>query len=173
MTTENLHDLQQAILSHSNQQDPELRKNAYAVMGDLLEETMVPEYCQFFVDRLFHENDKYVLDAMLVRLGKLTIPPQVKIDALIACTTHAELLVRRSALYALRASDTEESRAVLRSWLHRKKEKVTRIEMTYILAAMGHVGQAKDIALLETYLQGDTLDVRRAAQIAIDRIREK
>ena len=173
MKPEHLHDLQQVILSRSNQQDLELRKNAYAAMGDLLEETMVPEICQFIVDRLSHENDKYVLDAMLVRLGKLVIPPEVKIDALIACTTHAELLVRRSALYALRASDTEESRAVLRSWLRRKKEKVTRIEMTYVIAALGYVGRMDDISLLERHLQGDTLDVRQVAQIAIDRIQKK
>ena len=170
MAMEKLQALQAEILA---QEDPALRKAQYLVMGDLLEETMVPEICPFFLDRLAQETDKYVLDAMLLALSKLTIPPQVKLDALIACTTHGELLVRRSAIYALRASDTEASREVLRSWLRRKKEKVTRIEMTYVLAAMGSVGRAEDLALLERYLQWDTLDVRRAAQIAIDRIREK
>ena len=170
MAMEKLQALQSEILAP---EAPALRKAQYLAMGDLLEENMVPEICQFFLDRLAQETDKYVLDAMLLALSKLTIPPQVKLDALIACTTHGELLVRRSAIYALRASDTEASREVLRSWLRRKKEKVTRIEMTYVLAAMGSVGQAEDLPLLERYLQWDTLDVRRAAQIAIDRIREK
>ena len=170
MPMEKLQALQAEILA---QEDPALRKAQYLAMGDLLEETMVPEMCQFFLDRLAQETDKFVLDAMLVRLGKLAIPPQVKIDALVACTGHAEALVRRSAIFALRASDTEESRAVLRQWLRRKKEKVTRFEMTYVIVAMGYVGRAEDLALLERYLQWDTLDVRQAAQIAIDRIRKK
>ena len=173
MTTENLHDLQQAILSHSNQQDLEFRKNAYAVMGNLLQARMHPEYCQFFVDRLSHENDKYVLDAMLVRLGKLVIPPVVNIDAIIACTRHPEPLVRRSAIYGLRASDTEASREALRFWLRLKKEKVPRFELTYALSALGYVGRMEDITLMEGYLQDAPQDVRRAAQYAIENIQKR
>lgn len=154
-------------------EDGNLRKKAYAAMGKLLQTAMDVEHCQFLVDSLGRETDKYVLDAILAGLGKLTIPSDVKIEAMIACSRHEIPLIRCSGIYSLRASNTQASRKALRYWVRQKKDKTFRFEMTCAIAALGYVGEETDIALLESHLQMPVLDIRRSAQIAIDHIRSR
>ena len=168
MTTESL---RQAILA--NDQEPALRIRTYQQLGALLQENMDPEVCQFFVDQLLRETDRLVLDAMLIALGKLSIPSQVNIHPMVLYTRHIDPLVRRSAIYSLRASDSDASREALRAWLQRKPEKFTRFELTYALVALGAVGVPEDLPLLQRYAQGDTLDVRTAAGNAIVQIQAR
>ena len=168
MTTQ---DLREIILANTG--DTESRKNAYCQLGALLQENMDPEICQFFVDQLLRETDRLVLDAMLIALSKLSIPPQVNIHPMVLYTRHIDPLVRRSAIYSLRASDSDASREALRAWLQRKPEKFTRFELTYALVALGAVGRPEDLPLLQRYAQGDTLDVRTAAGNAIENIQNR
>jgi len=165
--------LREIIEEHNLKKEKEIRRNAYFVMSKLLLKTENREYAQFLVECLNRETDRYVLGAMLDGIGWLKLPPDVDIAPVIACGKSEKWLIRHSAIYALRASDTEESREALRCWLRQEDEKKYKFELIYANAAMGVVGRTEDIRLLEKHASSRIRDIRDSANFAIEAIRSR
>lgn len=165
--------LREIIEERPRKEDTELRRNACFVLGRLLQKGMNTEYCQFFLDRLEKETDKYILDAMLNGIGQLKLPPEVRIDAVIACSRDKWWLVRHSAIHALRASDTDAAREALRYWVGQTEEKKYKYELIYANAALGEIGTPEDIALLEQHIHSRIRDVKDSAAYAVNSIRQR
>lgn len=165
--------LREIIEGHGKKAEKELRRNAYFVMGKLLSKTMEPEYCQFLVDSLTRETDRYVLAAMLDGIGWLLLPPETDISPIIECSKNPNWLIRHSGIYALRASRTESSREALRYWVRQEDEKKNKQELIYAHAALGEIGDMEDIELLEKHIHSRIRDVRDTAHYAMDRIQKR
>lgn len=165
--------LRELIGEHRKKEDRELRRNAYFVMTRLLRRKMDPEYCQFLVDCLATEENRYVIDAMLTGIGWLKIPEAVRIQPIIDCSRSDKRLIRHSAIYALRAADTEDSREAVRYWVRQEDEKKFKYELIYAQAALGQIGEEADIGLLERHTASRIRDVRDSAKYAAEAIRNR
>lgn len=168
-----LHMLREIIEEHCKKSEKELRRNAYFVMAKLLARTENPECCQFLVDSLDRETDRYVRAATLDSIGWLRLPQEVNIDALVKCSKDSKWLIRHSAFHALRASPTDVSREALRYWVRQEDEKKHKFELIYAHAAIGEIGTEADIALLEQHVHSRICDVRDTAVYAVERIRQR
>ena len=168
-----LHMLREIIEEHSKKSEKELRRNAYFVMAKLLVKIENPEYCQFLIESLGRETDRYVLSAMLDSIGWLRLPQEMNIDAVVKCSQDSKWLIRHSAIHALRASSTDASREVLRYWVGQEDEKKYKFELIYAHAALGEIGTEADIALLEQHVYSRIRDVRDTAAYAIENIQKR
>lgn len=160
------------IEGRSKKAEKEIRRNAYFVMGRILSKTEEPVYCQFLVDCLRRETDRYVLAAMLDGIGRLRLSPEVNVEAIIECSQNPKWLVRHSAIHALRSSDTEVSREAVRYWVRQEDEKKYKYELIYAHEALGEIGTEADISLLERHIHSRIRDVRDTARCAIDTIQK-
>lgn len=165
--------LRELIGECRKKEDTEIRRNAYFVMTRLLRRKMDPEYCQFLMDCLETEQNRYVIDAMLTGIGWLKIPAEVRIEPIIGCSRSEKSLIRHSAIYALRASDTEISREAVRYWVRQEDEKKYKYELIYAQAALGEIGEEADIALLEKHISSRIRDIRDSAKYAVGNIRKR
>lgn len=171
--TEVLPLLHELIEENGSKEKKEFRRNAYFIMAAVLKKTMISYYCQYMIDRLKIENDKYVLSAMLDGIGQLIIPEGVNIDPIIECSKDTKWLVRHSAIYALRATDTEDSRDAVRYWVRQVDEKSNKYELIYANAALSYIGRVEDIELLEMHTCSKIRDIRDSAQSAIESIQAR
>ena len=162
--------LREIIENSNTKEKQEIRKNAYFIIASLLKKTMRSVYCQYLVDRLGIENDKYVLSSMLDGIAQLHIPNDVDLSLLIECTRSDQWLVRHSAINALSASNSECSREAARYWVAQSDEKTYKYEIIYANAVLGSIGDSKDINILERHIDSDIVDVKESALYAIKSI---
>ena len=162
--------LEEIIAAHPKKKERHLRDDAHFVYGKILKNTFRREGCAYLMQRLTAETDPYILYPILDLLRDLPIPPDLDISPMIRCAQHEKWLVRYSAIRALGACPSEESRAVLRGFLAQEDEKTYRQEIIYANAALGLIGTAADIPLMEKHLHTRIRDMKLSAQIAIARI---
>lgn len=165
--------LEAFIAAHPKKKERRLRDDAHFIYGKILKNTFCPQGCAYLIRRLEAETDKHVLSAILDLLRDLPIPGDLDISPILRCTRHEAWLVRYSAIRALGACPGEESREALRFYLAQEDEKAYRQEIIYANAAMGRIGTAADIPLLEKHLYTRIRDMKLSAQIAIERIRAR
>ena len=60
-----LPDLRNLVQENESNKDKEFRKNLYSIMHFILSDNLIPEYCQFLVDRLKVEKTKSCIDSLL------------------------------------------------------------------------------------------------------------
>lgn len=166
--------LRDLINTNDSNDKKDFRKSAYFIMISLLSKTMIPDYCQFIIDRLGKETDIYVLESMLRGIGrKLKIPDEVDPEHLINCCKNDKWLVRHSAIAALCASNTEESREAARFWVRQSDEKTYKDEIIYAISSLSVIGEECDIGLIDRHIHSGIRDIRESASYAINRINAK
>lgn len=165
--------LRDIIGDNEGKEKKELRTNAYFIITSLLKKAMIPEYCQFILDRLSKESDKYILSSMLDGIAQLHIPEEVNLDALIECTKSDKWLVRHSAINALRASDSECSREAACYWAAQSDEKAFKYEIIYANASLAYIGELEDVHLLERHINSGIPDIRESVLFAIKCIKAR
>lgn len=165
--------LRKVIEERQKPADKEFRRNAYFLLNKLLLREMDTDFCQFLIDCLEWEKDRYVIAALLDGLGWLRFPEGIRIEPIIACSRNEKWLIRHSAIHALRASNTEESREAVRYWVRQPDEKKYKLELIYANAALGYIGVPEDIALLEQHVHSRIRDVKDSAVYAIGNIRQR
>ena len=165
--------LQEFIVSRSSKAETTIRENAYSILGRLLSRVMEQEYCQFFIDSLAQESNKYVLHSILSCISRLQLPANLDISPIIACSKSDKWLVRHNAIMALGASDTDAGRDAVRYWVMQEDEKQYKFELIYANAALGSIGDIEDIALLEKHTHSHIRDIKDSAIYAIEKIRQK
>ena len=148
----------------------DVRDNAYFIIGKLLKNSFDREACEFLIQRLEVEDNKYVLSRMLDRITELTLPTEMDITPIVACSKSEKWLVRHSALCALGALATKQSREALAFYLEQDDEKQYRDEMIYANASLGRIGCAEDIPLIEKHLHSRSPAIRDSARFALERI---
>ncbi len=157
----------------SKKSEIKMRENAYELLGKLLRRTMIPEYCQYLIDCLAKETNKYVLHTILSCLKRLQLPSEMNIANIVRCSRHDAWQVRHNAIMALGSSDTEISREAARYWVKQEDEKLYKFEMIYAQGVLGHIGEASDIELLERHINSRIRDVKDSASFAINHIRKR
>ena len=165
--------LRDFILSRSSKPETKIRENAYSILGKLLSRMMKAEYCQFLIDSLDRESDKTVQHTILTCLSRLQFSVELDITPIVACSQNEAWQVRHSAIMALGASDTDAAREAVRYWVRQEDEKQYKLEIIYANAALGYIGNADDIALLEKHAHSRIRDIKDSAIYAIDQIRRK
>lgn len=167
------HHLREFIERRTQKSETEIRENAYAVLAKLLLKTFEPEHCQFLVDRLNAETNKYVLHTMLSGIGCLPLSEGIDISAIVACSKSGEWMVRHSAIMALGKSNTDASREAVRYWVRQVDEKQYKFELMYANAVLGAIGEPGDLVLLEKHIHSRIPDVKDSAIYAINNIRQR
>lgn len=165
--------LREFIEDRKEKSETEIRENAYAVFAQLLLKTFEAEHCQFLIDRLKSETNKYVLHTMLSGIGRLPLSDSIDISAIVACSKSSEWMVRHSAIMALGKSDTDASREAVRYWVRQEDEKQYKFELIYANAALGAIGEAHDLDLLEKHVRSRVPDVKDSAIYAVNNIRKR
>lgn len=165
--------LREYIELKTNRSDTKMRENAYSVFAKLLLKTFEPEHCQFLIDCLKIETNKYVLHTILTGISCLQLPSDIDISAIIACSKKDEWLVRHNAIMALSQSNTDASREAVRYWVMQEDEKQYKFELIYANAALGYIGEIGDIDLLEQHIHSRIPDVKDSAIYAINNIRQR
>lgn len=161
------------IRDHPGTEEKKLRRNVYAVMGSILRNKMTETNCQYLIDRVGIETDRYLLSAILGQIAELSVPEGVRMDSVIQCSRSGDWLVRHSAVRALQASDSEPCREAARYWTGQTDEKKYQFEMIYANASLHKIGVPEDISLLERHTQSRIRDVRDSALFAIEAIKKK
>ena len=165
--------LETIILEHPRPKERRVRGNAYFVYGKVLKNTFQRAGYAFLLQRLTVETDKYVISSLMDRLADLEIPGNLDIAPVIAHARNEKWLIRHSAIRVLGACAVPESREALAWYLMQEDEKKYKHEITYANAAMGKVGTAEDIPLLERHLHSRRPDIRISAELAIQRIKAR
>lgn len=162
-------------LIHENEDNKrkELRRNIYFVMGSILRKKMTVPYCQYLIDRLGVETDKYILASILDQIARLRIPREVNMDHVIKCSRNDKWLVRHSAIIALRSSDSEACREAARHWAKQADEKQYKFEIVYANACLNEIGVMEDIELLDMHTHSGCRDIKDSALYAIDSIKRR
>jgi hypothetical protein len=161
------------ILENEGNKHKELRRNIYFVMGCLLRKKMIVTYCQYLIDRLGIETDKYTLALILNQIARLSIPREVNMDYVIKCSKNDKWLVRHSAITALRASDSESCREAARYWVKQVDEKIYKYEIIYANACLNEIGVMEDIELLDIHTHSRIRDIKDSALYAIEAIKRR
>lgn len=165
--------LEEIIAAHPKAKERQIRCDAHFIYGKILKNRFTREGCAYLIGRLEAETNKYALYPILDLLRDLPIPADMDIASILRCARHEQWLVRHSAIRALGACPSEESREALRWYLRQEDEKAYRQEIIYAQAALGRMGTPEDIPLLEGRLRSRSRDVRLSAEIAIERIRAR
>lgn len=161
------------IQDNDKSKQKELRKNIYFLMGSLLRKNMNVEYCQYLINRLEIETDKYVLSSMLDQISKLQIPSEINMYYVIECTRSDQWLVRHNAINALHASDSEPCREAARYWIKQMDEKKYKYEIIYANACLSKIGVLEDIELLDLHTHSRIRDIKDSALFAIEAIKSR
>lgn len=165
--------LREYIELRMKKSDAQRRENTYSVFAKLLLETFEPAHCQFLIDRLTVETNKYVLHTMLSCIARLPLSEEIDISPVAQCSKNSEWMVRHSAIMALGKSNTDASRQAVRYWVRQEDEKQHKFELIYGNAALGFIGEPSDIALLERHIHSRIPDVKDSAIYAINHIRQR
>ena len=165
--------LREYIEQRTKQTDQKVRENAYSVFAKLLLRTYVPEHCQYLVDRLKVETNKYVLHTILSGISRLQSAEGIDVSAIVECSKYNEWLVRQTAIMALGKSDTDASREAVRYWVEQKDEKQHKFEIIYANASLGYIGEPSDTTLLEQHIRSRIPDVKDSAIYAINNINQR
>jgi len=165
--------LREYIEHRAKQTDAKVRENAYLVLAKLLLRTFEAEHCQFLIDRLKAENNKYVLHTMLSCISRLQLPEEINVSSIVEYSQNDEWLVRHSAIAALGQSNTDVSREAVRYWVNQKDEIQYKFELIYANAALGYIGEPGDIILLEQHIHSRIPDVKDSAAYAIENIKRR
>ena len=161
------------IQDNDNNKQKELRKNIYFLMGSLLQKKMNVEYCQFLIDRLEIETDKYVVSSILDQISKLQIPNEINMNHVIECSRSDQWLVRHNAINALHASDSESCREAARYWAKQLDEKKYKYEIIYANACLNKIGVMEDIEILDLHTHSRIRDIKDSALFAIEAIKSR
>ncbi|QTE74287.1 HEAT repeat domain-containing protein [Clostridiales bacterium FE2010] len=162
--------LMKIVEDNRQKKQKKIRAAAYFIIGKVLLQTFSREACEFLIRQLETETDRNILSRILHRIKDLKLPADVDISLIIACTKHDKWDVRHSAIYALGASDTAESKEALAYFLNQEDENKYNYEITYANAALGRIGTKEDIPLLEKHMNSRKHDMRDSARFAIQRI---
>jgi len=156
-----------------NVQKRNVRKAAYFIGGKLLKRSFDYNFCNFFIQRLCVESNKYVLSSILDRLEEFDIVGDCNIEPVLDCAKSEAWLIRYSAISALGSFNTIESRECLRAFVRLEDEKKNEYEIIYAQAALGRNGEKEDIELLQLHANSRKHDIKDSACFAQERLKEK
>ncbi|ETA81384.1 hypothetical protein T472_0206715 [Youngiibacter fragilis 232.1] len=165
--------LQEFIMTRNSKEETRLRDSAYFILGKVLRNIMVDEYCNYFIRRLTDEEDKYLLMNMLDRIADLNISEDADISPIIMCSKNDKWQIRHSGIRALQASSTKKSRNALLFWVNQDDEKKFQYEITYANSALNRIGMIEDIPFIEKHAYSKKRDVRESAILAIESIKSR
>lgn len=161
------------ILINPKPKDKKIRDAAYFILGKLLKNEPLDEQICFYLQQLEVETDKYILSGMLDRIADIKIPSDISVKPIVRLAMNEKWLIRHSAIRALGASATLESKQALAYYINQEDVKRYKYEITYANAALGEIGSVEDIPLLEQHINNRISDVRGSAVFAIERIQAR
>ena len=162
-----------SLNSEDNKKDKKIRRAIYFIIGKMLQNSFDENLCKFLIERLNIENDKYALSEILDLLSFISIPEKIDISPLISCCTNDKWLIRYSAIQALGASATKESKEMITYYLNQTDYKKYKDEIIYANVALGKIGNIDDIPILEKYLTSRIRDIKISAKFAIENIKSR
>lgn len=162
--------LEELIMKKIPKKDKNHRREAYFIYGKILKNSFTRKGCEFLIQRLTAENDKYILSEILDRLSEFQVPPDMDISPIIFHSQNSEWLVRHSAILALGSCPTQKSRDALYSYLLQSDEKTYEYEIVYANVSMGKIGKLEDIPILELHTNSRIHDIETSAKTAIKNI---
>ena len=122
------------------------------------------------IQRIALEDDKDIISRALDLITYVNLPQDIDITTIVEFTKSEKWQIRLSALMALGASATEQSRDALKFYLEQDDEKQYRYELEYANVSLGRIGTVSDIPLLEKHLHSRSPDIRNSAEYAIIQI---
>lgn len=165
--------LKKLILLHPQEEYVAYREAAYHILIQLLKNVPKDEYFIFYLEQLEKEHNSNLLCSVLFSARDIKIPPAISADSVIALTKSEDESVRKDAIYALQSSATPESRQALRYYIEQEDVKTFKDEITNANMALGEIGCAEDIPVLEKHTKNVNGDIRGSANIAIAKIKER
>lgn len=176
---ETLHDsllfpiLEEIICDNTTTKGNRVRKAAYFIFGKILKNRFEWAACDFLIQQLTRETNKYIIADILDRVAEIELPADMNIEPIILHSKSDIGLIRHSAIRALGSSATQYSIEALAYYLNQTEERTFKYELVYANAALGRIGDESTIPLLEKHTSSRIRDVRDSAKFAIERIKEK
>ena len=157
----------------NTKRDKTIRISGYFIISSILKNSSDEFGCEFLIDRLNVETDKYILEHILGYLTLVDIPCSVDIEPIVHLSKSDMWLIRYSAIQALGSSATVKSKEALYFYLNQTDEKKYKFEIIYANVAIGRIGKSEDIPVLEQHLSSKIADVRDSSLYAIESIKER
>ena len=110
--------LKKIILINPKPKDKKIRDAAYFILGKLLKNEPLDEQICFYLQQLEVETDKYILSGMLDRIADIKIPSDISVKPIVRLAMNEKWLIRHSAIRALGASATLESKQALAYYIN-------------------------------------------------------
>ena len=183
-----LPDLCKLIYENESNKEKDFRKKVYALISRILQNNiiLIPEYCQFLIDRLKVETNRYSLISLLERIRSLvelprnsgpikfrSMPDTINMEPIIELAKTGKSQVTTAAICALSLSNSEPCREVLRYWVRQDDEKTYYYQISYAVGCLGAIGVPSDIELLERHVNSRKRDIKRTAEGAIVNIKRR
>lgn len=165
--------LKEMIIKYSAKKYTKIRNAIYFALGKVLKKTPATEYLAFIVNQLSVETDKYLLSHMLDRIGDLLLPNEVSIEPILICTKDERWQVRYSAISALKASPTVESRNAIIDFIKLEDERKYKSEIVYANAVLSYIGMMEDIPFIQLHIKSRIHDIKDSATNAINKIEHR
>lgn len=165
--------LKKQLLLNSKPKDKKYRQAVYFMLGKLLKNSPQHEYIIFYLQQMEKESNKYILSYMLDIMVDVMIPSDISVKIIVDLTMNEKWLIRHSAIRALGASSTSESKQALAYYINQEDVKTYKYEIEYANAALGSIGCEEDILILEKHIKSRIRDVRDSSISAIERIQER
>ena len=157
----------------NTKRDKTIRKSVYHIISCITKNSSDESGCQFLINRLDIETDKYILEHLLGYIAWVDIPCDIDIGTIVHLSKSEKWLIRHSAIQALGSSDSVKSKEALYFYLNKIDEKKYKFEIIYANIALGRIGKSDDIPIIEQHLSSRIADVRDSSLYAIDSIKER
>jgi HEAT repeat protein len=154
----------------TSEPDREVRRNVYFVIGKVGKNLSDPSCARILIDRLGHEDNKYVLSAMLNVLADIPKPNEVDLSPVFAFLKDKRWLVRHSAIKAL---ENAQSVAAEERLIEHLSDTQDPYDQVYCNATLNSMGSPRAIPAIAANLKSRKRDVRDSARFAINAIQSR
>lgn len=167
---ENADFVPQLITFINTEKDKKKRDKAYFLLGHIAKNKENLEALDYLISRINKETDKYIIAALLDRIGDIQKPIGTDLQPLIQATKSDKWLIRYSAIQSLNNAVDSIAETALIEILNTSDDPYN---LTYTNSTLNKIGTQRSLPYLEKHLKSKKRDVRESAKFAIEEIKKK
>lgn len=167
---ENTDFIPQLIAFINTEKDKKKRDKAYFLLGHLAKNKENLEALDYLISRIHKETDKYIIAALLDRIGAIQKPIGTDLQPLIQAIKSDKWLIRYSAIQSLNNAIDSIAETALIEILNTSDDPYN---LTYTNSTLNKIGTQRSLPYLEKHLKSKKRDVRDSAKFAIEEIKKR
>lgn len=167
---ENADFIPQLITFINAEKDKKKRDKAYFLLGHVAKNKENLKALDYLISRINKETDKYIIAALLDRIGAIQKPIGTDLQPLIQATKSDKWLIRYSAIQSLNNAVDSIAETALIEILNTSDDP---FNLTYANSTLNKIGTQRSLPYLEKHLQSKKRDVRDSAKFTIEEIKKR